>query len=203
MRYVEPYVGNGSVLLNKEKSIEEVVGDPSQEVINLWKVIKDEYKIMKKKLESITYSEKTFIEFAKNEKEYCKQAIRELVLRKLSKNENKEFYNSTDKKSANKIWKQTIESLDKIHERIEQVYFLSKKPIEIISSFDNQNTLCFCSPPETEKAHGGFIDSCEKLKSFRGKVVFCAENSSIYRRFFSGWRSTKNKNKKHVIYYNF
>ena len=41
MRYVEPYVGNGSVLLNKEKSIEEVVGDPSQEVINLWKVIKD------------------------------------------------------------------------------------------------------------------------------------------------------------------
>lgn len=203
MRYIEPYVGNGSILLNKEKSIEEVAGDPNLEIINLWKVIKDEYKILNKKLSKLSYSEKTFKEIKKNEKEYLQKAIVELVTRRLSKNENKELYNPLDKKNANDNWKQLIKSLEEIHNRISQVYFLSKSPKELISSFDNEKTFCFCSPSNIDKNNNNFIDVCEQLKTFRGKVVFFAENSSMYKRIFSGWKSTKNKNKKNIIWYNF
>lgn len=186
MRYIEPYVGNGSILLNKEKSIEEVAGDPNLEIINLWKVIKDEYKILNKKLSKLSYSEKTFKEIKKNEKEYLQKAIIELVTRRLSKNENKELYNPLDKKNANDNWKQLIKSLEEIHNRISQVYFLSKSPKELISSFDNEKTFCFCSPSNIDKNNNNFIDVCEQLKTFRGKVVFFAENSSMYKRIFSG-----------------
>ena len=203
MRYVEPFVGNGSILLNKEKSIEEIAGDSDLNIVNLWKVIKDEYKVLKKRLDKVNYSEKAFNEIKisnEKEKEYSKMAAIELCLRKMSKNENKQIFDSIDRKKANQSWKQTVDSLESISERVSNVYFLNIKPIDVISSFTNDQTFCFCSP---ENSDADLIDVCEQLRSFRGKAMFCAENSAVYRRLFTDWKCSKHKNKKHVIWYNF
>jgi DNA adenine methylase len=206
MRYIEPYVGTGSILLNKEKSVEEVVSDPDESIINLWKVIKDECKILKNRLSKVKYAEKNFNELknlSEKEKEYSKQAFYELILRRMSKNDNKQVFDVLDKKKASQSIPSLIESLDEITNRISNVYFIKRKPIELISNFSNSNTLCFCSPDEKEKNKSDFLDVYEKLKAFRGKVVFCAENSPVYKRVFLGWKFTKNKNKNYVIWYNF
>ena len=203
LRYIEPFVGNGSILLNKDKSIEEVAGDSDLNIINLWKVIKDESKVLKKRLSKTRYSEKVFNEIKKlNDKEYSKQAATEISLRRMSKSDNKETFDQLDRKKANQNWKQLVDSIDLISDRVSSVYFLNIKPIEIISKFDNEKTFCFCSPPNSENS-GDFIDICSQLKSFRGKAMFCAENSTVYRRLFSEWKCIKNKNKKHVIWCNF
>lgn len=202
MRYVEPFVGNGSILLNKEKSIEEVVGDNDPNIINIWRVIRDECKLTKSRLSKIKYSEKSFNELKSiNEKDYSKQAVVELCLRRMSKSDNKESFDHLERKKSNENWKCLLESLDSVSERISNVYFLEKKSNEIISSFDSVNSLCFCSPPSKETSE--YIDICEQLKSYRGKVVFCAENLTLYRRMFSDWKAHKNKNKKHIIWCNF
>ena len=44
MKYIEPFIGNGSILLNKEKSIEEVSCDNDSNIINIWRSIRDENK---------------------------------------------------------------------------------------------------------------------------------------------------------------
>jgi len=202
MRYVEPFVGNGSVLLNKDKSIEEVVGDEDLKVINMWRVIRDEFKLTKSRLSKIRYSEKVFNELkSTNEKDYSKQAVLEICLRRMSKSDDKETFDHLERKKCNQNWKCLLENLDQISDRISNVYFLEKSSSEIISAFDSEKSFCFCSPPSKETSN--YVDICEQLKSCRGKVVFCAENLTLYRRMFSDWKCCKNKNKKHVIWCNF
>ena len=42
MSYIEPFIGNGSVFLNKLKSKEEVASDLNKNIIYTWKAIRDE-----------------------------------------------------------------------------------------------------------------------------------------------------------------
>jgi DNA adenine methylase len=200
INYLEPFVGNGSVLLNKEASLEEVVNDLDLKIINIWRSIRDESKLIKNKLSKINYSEKNFnlIKNKKDEKDYLKQSMIELCLKKMSKLGQKEHYDQLDRKKANSIWKEMLENIPIIAERVQNVYFLNKSPIEIIKSFDSQNTFCFCSPPSLNEKNGllkteDHIDLGDALNSYRGKVLIYAENTSIYRRMFNSWKSIKRK----------
>lgn len=210
MRYIEPFIGNGSILLNKQKSQEEVVGDLDQNLIFIWRILRDENKNFRTKLNKISYSEKYF-DFIKNkkyEKDYFKEGFVDFVLRKMSKSGQKNIFDSIERKKISKFWKETTTSLLNIEDRIKDVYFLSKKPLEIIDNFDNQNVLCFCCPPpfldkNPMMTTDEFVSLTDLLKSFKGKVVFCGNNCSFYRRIFSEWKLIKNKNSKDHVWTNF
>ena len=201
MNYLEPFVGNGSILLNKEKSIEEVVSDVDLKIINIWRSIRDESKLIKSKLNKISYSEKNFnlIKNKKDEKDYLKQSVVELCLRKMSKSGLKEQYDQLDRKKINIIWKEMLETLPMISKRIQDVYFLNKNPVDIIKSFNSQNSFCFCCPPSLTNEKNNFmkvddhIDMGDALNAYRGKALVYAENTPVYRRMFTSWKCIKRK----------
>lgn len=204
MNYLEPFVGNGNILLNKNKSKEEVFNDLDIKIINIWKSIRDENKLLKNKLSKISYSEKNFnlIKNKKEEKDYVKQSIIELCLRKMSKSGQKEIYDQGERKKINLIWKEMIENISDIYERIKDAYFLNKDPLEVIKSFDSKDTFCFYNPPNInidKINYNNFIkidkhiDLGDALNSYRGKVMIYAENTPVYRRMFSSWKNIKRK----------
>ena len=214
MRYVEPFLGNGSVLLNKKKSIEEVTSDLNKNIISIWRIIRDENKSLKSKLSKFKYNEK-FFESLKNKKtneDYFKEGIKEFVLRRMTRLGNKETFDVLDRKKSNVIWKETEEELKVIENRIKDVYFLERSHLEVIKNFDNQNVLCFCCPPqitENKKAEmttDDYVGMTDALLSFRGKVVFCASYCSFYKRIFADWKIIKKKSsgkKQDCLWINF
>lgn len=204
MRYIEPFVGNGSILLNKLRSIEETVSDLEPSIISIWKIIRDENKSFRNKVSKFKYTEKyfNFIKNKKDQKDLFKNAVLEFTLKKMTKNGNKEIFEILDKKKAYRFWKETSESLALLEDKIKNVYFVSRKPIELIESFDNQDTFCFCAPPPLLEEKNSLITMDEYvkltdcLKSFRGKVLFYGNNCSFFKRVFSEWKVIKNKNSK-------
>lgn len=211
MRYVEPFVGNGSVLLNKQKSIEEVVCDNDSNIINIWRCIRDENKNLRSKLIKLNYNEKTFDLFKnkKVEKEYFKEGLLEFVLLKMSKFSNKNSFNKLDRKKSYKFWKETSENIKNIEERIKDVYFLYNRPFEVLQKFDSSSTFCFCSAPsyeddkKSELTTDEHIQLADILLDFRGKVVLYANNCSFYKRLFKNWKNIKLKTKKDCLWINF
>lgn len=211
MKYIEPFIGNGSILLNKEKSIEEVACDNDSNIINIWRSIRDENKNFKSKLLKLNYNEKIFDLFKskKVEKEYFKDALSEFVLLKMSKLSNKSTFNKLDRKKSYKFWKETAENIKNIEERIKSVYFLYNRPFELLEKFDSSSTFCFCSAPfyeddkKSELTTDEHIQLCDLLLNFRGKVILYSNNCSFYRRLFKDWKNIKLKTKKDCLWINF
>ena len=87
LKYIEPYVGNGSILLNKNPSVEECVSDSDDSVIEIWKMIKDENRVIKSQLSKINYNNKNFDLFLnENLKNDFKKNLYNFLLRLMSKN---------------------------------------------------------------------------------------------------------------------
>jgi site-specific DNA-adenine methylase len=207
MRYLEPFVGNGSVLLNKFKSIEEVVCDFDSNIVKLWRAVRDENKNIRNKLLKLNYNQKTY-EAIKNKKidnDYFKEALSYFIISKMGGNK----FNKIDRKKAYKFWKESAENISSVEERIKEVYFLYKTPFELIEKFDNNLTLCFCSPPfydeqkKLEMKTDEYILLCDLLLSFRGKVVLYANNCAFFRRLFKDWKNIKLKGKNNCLWVNY
>lgn len=200
MIYVEPFITNGSVLLNKLKSPEEVCGDLNKNIIYIWKALRDENKTFRSKLIKLKYNEKSF-EFVKNkkvERDYFKEGFKEFITSKMSRSGLKETFDHLDRKRSNRIWKETSELIANIEERIRDVYFLSKHPLEIIEKFDNQNSFCFCCPPpileeNSELTTDEYVHLTDLMLAFRGKVMLYGKNCSFYKRLFKDWKMIKVK----------
>jgi site-specific DNA-adenine methylase len=206
MNYVEPFVGNGIVLLNKKKSIEEVAGDLDEEVLLIWKTIKNNYKNFKTKISKVKYSEKFFNEILGKKS----NIFNEFILRKMSKLANKKSFDPLDRKKANVFWKQVLENSKIVQDRIKDTYFIKKPPLELIIKFDGVDSFCFCGPPsitdkQTPLSTDDYVNITEALLDFRGKVVFLGNNCSFYKRVFKEWKIIKRKtsNKNDCLWVNF
>lgn len=199
MNYLEPFFADGFLLLNKLKSKEEVVSNLNKDIIDIWRMIKDDYKILKNNLKKLKYSEKFFNEIKiKKEKELFKKTFLNFVLMKMTKNENKETFLPLDRKKSNKIWADLELDLNVVNSRLQEVYILNKTPIELIENFNDSNTFCFC-----DMTNNNDLDTIDHVKSYRGKIAVLTENISTYRRNFLSWKCNKNKNKKYCLWINY
>lgn len=209
--YIEPFIGGGNVLLNKQQCVEEVINDSDISLIQIWQAIRDEGKKFLSKLKKISYKEKTFISYQnKNPKNYFESALREFILRKMSKNGLKESYVAP---VNSKIWNCILEDLEIIIEKSKNLVIFNKNASEIIRCFGEENSLIYCDPPHldttTKKedlSTDNHIEIAEALNSSHGKVIISGYNSSLYRKLYNGWKMCKypsSQGKTECIWINF
>ena len=199
MNYLEPFFSDGLLLLNKLKSKEEVISNSNKEIVDIWRMIKDDYKLFKISLKKLKYSEKFFNEIkAKKEKNSFKITFLNFVLMKMTKNENKEIVQPLERKKSNKFWLDLEFELDIVNSRLQEVYILNKSSIELIKYFNDSNTFCFC-----DMSNNNDLDAIDHIKSYRGKIAVLTENISTYRRNFLSWKCNKSKNKKYCLWINY
>lgn len=193
MTYVEPFLGDGSVFLAKEVSREEVLSDPDFGVVNLWRALRDEHKLLVSRLKKVKYSESTFRrhQSLKDHEDYLSAAVSEFLLRQMSKSGLKRsFVPRSDDTDCRRCWKGLFDAMDSLEERIRDSFFLCRDALEVLKAFNNEKTMVYCDAPE---ADGEFMTADRHaelgafLKNFRGKVVVVGPNSSLYRRMYDGW----------------
>lgn len=190
MIYVEPFLGDGSVLLAKDESSEEVVSDTDLSLVSVWRAVRDEQSLFSSKVKRISHNKQTFERYQMaSGGDYLTEAVREFVLRHMSKSALKKTYIPKDADiKCRDCWCDLFERMPQVHRRIEKVFILEKDALEVLKAFNHEGCLVFCDPPAMENGTSEFHSELgEMVRDFRGKAVVCARNSAMYRRIYSEW----------------
>lgn len=189
MTYVEPFLGDGCVFLQKDPSREEVLNEPDEGLASVWRAMRDEPGLLVSKLKRTVYSESTFKRHQNRTGtgDYLSLAISEFLLRQMSKSGmKKSFVPRSESSECRGCWKGLFESMESVHERVKESFFLCRNAVEVLKVFSNENTLAYCDLPEG-LADDVRVEIGEALRDFRGKVIVLGQNSAINRRTYDGW----------------
>lgn len=190
MAYVEPFLGDGSVLLAKRESKEEVVSDSDRSLMSVWWALRDEQSLLASRVKRVDHSRSTFERYSNaSGGDYMNEAVREFVLRHMSKSALKKTYIPKDGKVKCKdCWCDLFDRMPEVCKRVERVFMLNRDALEVIRAFNSDGHLLFLDPPAMEKGNTQFHADLGVLAgSFRGKAVICAKNTAMYRRMYADW----------------
>lgn len=221
MVYIEPFSGAASVLLNKEPSIMESIGDTNLGIIQILRALRDEPDVFIRKLKRINYTEKTFIR-AKNRaelnnyKDYMDHAITEFIMRRMSRGGLKKSFAWSERTRGGQpgdvnAWSTIIKELPLIADRIKDVQIFHKKAAEVIKAFNESDFLCYADPPydpavrsavdsyeEDDMTTEQHVDFLDLMESYRGYAIISGYPSMVYKRKLAEWRCVKKSMPNHA-----
>lgn len=156
--YVEPFLGGGSVLLNKLPSSIEIVGDVHFDLIRFWRALRDHPEVMADRLRAISYCEKEFLAAKDRIASTGGTEVDFLVANRMSRGGlGKDFAWSDRLRGKRRIggpvpgdvnaWDTFRESIPSIARRIRDVHFKNFNAIRWIEEIDDKDTLIYCDPP--------------------------------------------------------
>jgi len=218
--YVEPYVGAGSVLLNKNISEGmEALNDVDPGVIQIFRALRDEANHFIGRIKRVKYCEATFERaLAKKDtkfKDYMDHAVNEYVLRRMSRGGLRSNFAWSNRSRGGQpgdvnAWETMLEQLPIIATRIENINIFHKPALEVIKAFNDSDVLVYCDPtylPDTratatayefEMSTDDHIALAEALNQFKGKVLISGYPSALYKRLYADWKCVRKKVANHA-----
>lgn len=217
LTYIEPFCGGASVLLNKAPSETEIINDLDEDIVILYRVLRDQKEEFVKKLKKIKYKKANF-EAALERKEFASdliKAVNELILRRMSRGGLKKAFcwsNRLRGQQPGEInsWQTIIEQIPKISDRLKDVFIFNKCAIKLLKMFDEDNVLAYIDPPylpETRESPNAYkhemtvdehVELSEVLNNFKGKVLLSGYPSRLYSRLYKNWTCEKKKIVNHA-----
>lgn len=210
--YVEPYGGAGSVLVRKPRSFCEVYNDLDEEVVNLFRIVRDSDQCLKlcTLLELTPFGRLDFAEARLDHNDPLERA-RRIVVRSFlgfgSASFNKDY--STGFRAASKEtgrphandWANVPECLWLVTERFRAVTIECRDALEVIAQQDHPEALFYLDPtyldstrPNSNKKQYRFNLSltdhralAEMLRTIKGKAIVSGYPSELYEQLYAGW----------------
>jgi DNA adenine methylase len=226
LHYVEPFAGGLAVLMardpddprlwladtSSQRGVSEVVNDLDGELINFWRVLRDE------ELFARFYRQVPAIPLSRSDWEAAKahvygqgDAVADAVaffvccrqsrsglrtgFTPLTKNRTRRGMNGNVSE-----WLSAVEGLPAVHDRLRRVVVENRPAVKLIQEHDEPGTLFYCDPPylhETRtarKAYGCFEmteaehrELLNVLLACKGKVMLSGYPSRLYDEALSGW----------------
>lgn len=201
--YVEGFGGGASVLFEKEKTPLEVYNDLGENVYSLFKVLSDKemFERLKEKLDLTYYSEELRNEYKqdlkRNDLSLEDRAYKFIFVNRSSFNGVGGF--STTMLARRNMSKSTsdylsmIDKLPEIHNRLSSVIIEHKDIMDLLDKYDKETTFMYLDPPyvketrlsnqtyEVEMSNEEHIKMCERLLSFKGKILLSGYDNELYR----------------------
>lgn len=162
--YLEPYFGGGAVLFEKPAAPIETVNDLDGEVVNFFRVVRDEES--RKKLVDwrryTPYAREAYEESFKREpwdriERAGYFAVRSMQSHGFRLNENcgwKKDVHGREAAYALHNWNRLPESLGEIAARLKQVQIENRPALELIKAFNHENVLIYADPPYVLSTRG-------------------------------------------------
>lgn len=159
LRYVEPFGGGASVLLNKPPVEVEVYNDVDESVSNLFRVLSnpDDFEAFKRRVESLGVSRSIYNEYMKaweTTEDRIERAAMWFYVAKLSFSgqfgggmSTRVKCTSRNMSATTALYLSTIEKLPEIHERMRRVLVDGSPWQKIIDRYDTRATLFYLDPP--------------------------------------------------------
>lgn len=213
--YIEPFIGGGSILLNKNKSKTEVINDAHPYLCQLWKIVKSKPKQLIEALKLLKYTQEEFVTWQnKTCTNQLQHAIKQYVLYRMSRGGLKEAFAWSDRQRGGQpgdvnAWQNSIENIPNISSRIRNVIIENKLATELIKKYDHHNALFYCDPPylhatrkstqayEYEMTEEDHIELAQVLNSCKGKIAISGYNSPLYDELYKNWDKVEHKVPNH------
>lgn len=198
--YVEPFVGGGSILFEKDRSKVEVINDINGNLINFYKIMQNKSEDLIYRIDNSLISRELFMEYRNsnwNELDDIERAFRFYYITKCSfgglfrfnqKGEcNSPFASSPSPKAKSSLHSHNTEkSIREGFKRIKGVLIENIDYKEIVKKFDKEDTFFFFDPPyDTDYSYGIKFDYDELLdicRNIKGKFILTL-NSELKDKF--------------------
>lgn len=208
--YVEPYGGGASVLLRKSPSAQEVYNDLDEEVVNVFRVLRDPPGAarLKKILELTPFARVEYDLSYSASDDPVEQARRTLVRAYMgfgSASVSSQYKSGFRCKRAGSSlpsfeWSRYPDSITAFVSRLRAVTVECKPALSVLRRYDNDETLFYVDPPYprgSRTSHGDcyryeMTDAdheqlAEVLRSLSGMVVLSGYTSPLYERLYGDW----------------
>jgi DNA adenine methylase len=212
--YVEPFAGSAAVLLNREPSPVETYNDVDGEVVNFFRVLRDQPNEFSRAIALTPFAREEFhraivgIPKAANDLERARRFyVRARQTRTglaqtatLGRWANCKDTSRAGMSGVVSRWLGGIDALAEIASRLIRVQIENRRAIDIVRLYDDPGTLFYCDPPYLhdtrgdskaygfEMAEGEHIDLAATLKRCRGKVAVSGYRNTLMDRLYGEWR---------------
>jgi DNA adenine methylase len=196
--YVEPFLGGGSILLNKPRSEREFVGDLNAGLIEFWTLLRSS-RLLATRIEATPYDEAFFAKAKEHGRAPC-EVVRAwcfLVRNRFSRGGLGKDFAWSDRLRGGQpgdvnAWETIKAELPAIAERIKGVRFYHTSAIDMILDRDAPDTLHYCDPPylhETRTAKKAYAFEMDRddhayllniLLGIKGTFVLSGYPSDLY-----------------------
>lgn len=178
-RYVEPFGGSAAVLLNKPESYVEVFNDLDDDVVNFFRVAREQREELQEWLRQVPYSEQVYCDWQADydagtrPDDDVERAGRWFFLRYSNYGgspDKRAGFKRPGKRNEARSFRGGIRKLDAIVDRFQEVTIAKEDYTTIFERYDHEETLFYADPPyyETEERyypaaegfdHGEFVDT--------------------------------------------
>lgn len=213
--YVEPFGGAASVLLRKEPSRIEVYNDASDEIVNLFRVLRDPLQAaeLQRLLDLTPWSRSEWLASYELSSDPVEQARRTVVLASMSHNPSKALTRKSNGwRSASSGYHRLpqdfityTECLPEITSRLKNVMIEHRDAVAVLSQHDSSATLHYVDPPyigalrsDSRNVYQHELWSvddhhalAEFLHTLKGAVILSGYESPYYTEWYErrGWRT--------------
>ena len=210
--YVEPYGGGGSVLMRRPRSYAEVYNDLDGELVNLFKVVRDNGAELKEAIRLTPFARAEFIDSYQPSNDPLEQARRTVIRSFMgfgsnSHNKLTGFRNNSNLSGTTPAhdWANYPAALELIIERLRGVVIENKDAISLIQQMDGVDTLFYVDPPYVmstrdkghDYRHEMSDDDHERLadalNNVNGYVVLSGYSNQIYSARYKNWECLERK----------
>lgn len=207
--YCEPFLGGGSVLLNKEPAKEECAADLNAGLIRMWKALAKHPAAVVAGLYRVPYTAEQFAHASHRvesdlDESGVDHAVRFIVRNRFSRGGLGKSFAWSDRLRGGQpgdanAWDTIRAEMPAIGARIARVEFRCDLAVDVIERWDSSRTLFYLDPPylhETRTArdaydhemtrdhHGELLDL---VRSCKGKVAISGYRSALYGEALAGW----------------
>ncbi len=165
--YCEPYAGSGAVLLNRPPSPVETYNDLDGEVVNFFKILRDDKEALIEKIALTPFSREEFalactldptlppVERARRFYVRARQVRTGLAqTASLGRWANCKNTSRAGMSGVVSRWLGGVKKLEFIAERLLRVQIENRSAVEVIQLYDSPQTLFYCDPPYIHQTRG-------------------------------------------------
>jgi DNA adenine methylase len=220
--YCEPFGGSAAVLLNRQPSPVETYNDIDGEVVNFFRVLRNQSAKLVRAISLTPFSrEEFFLSLSQNRKKQTDlERARRFFVRarqvrtglaqtaSLGRWANCKNTSRAGMSGVVSRWPGSVEMLPEIAERLLRVQIENRPALELIELYDDKRTLFYCDPPYPHEARGdskayGFEMSDSEhralattLREAKGRVAVSGYHCDLMDSLYAGWRCAEAPSKK-------
>lgn len=204
--YLEPFFGSGAVLFNKEPVKIETINDLDGNVINYFKVIRDNPNELIRKLELTPYGRdeynSAFVECPEDDdvekaRKFLVRCYQGFGCSNRYKNGFRSSQQSNSPQTA-RLWTEFPQILSIASVRLKKVQIENLDALELIRRYDTSDVFMYLDPPylhstrknylyKHEMTDNQHLELLELIKSHPGKILISGYENDLYDKFLQGW----------------
>jgi len=204
--YVEPFGGAGSVLLRKKPSYAEIYNDLDGEVVNLFRIVRENGARLAESLFATPFARREFTLSYEPSSDPFEQARRTVVRSFMGFGSNSHNQATGFRANSNRSgttpahdWKNYPSCLLAIVDRLRGVTIENRDALDVAAQHDGEETLHYLDPPYVFSARNKgedyrhemddqeHIKMRDRISDLKGYVIVSGYHSSLYDDLFEGW----------------